>query len=226
MQIWTHRGNPGVENTLGAFSQAWKDGIRFLETDIHCTIDGVLVLAHDNDIHRLTGVRKKISEITWRELSSYKIGGQTPWATLDQLCESLPDAFISIDIKDSSALVPFLHWLHGKKLQNFVVGSFSPARIKIVRKEFPQLTTALTTHEILAISMGLGALVKLRGGKRMAMVPEVFKGIRILNKNLASFCASHQIPLIIWTVNELTELQRIQKFNITGIVTDKYQEFI
>jgi len=47
MIIWTHRGNPGPENTLDAFKQAWKDGMCHFETDIHATSDGVLVLAHD-----------------------------------------------------------------------------------------------------------------------------------------------------------------------------------
>lgn len=226
MQVWTHRGNPGVENSLAAFTKAWSDGIRFLETDIHSTIDGVLVLAHDNDIYRLTGIHKKISEITWRELSTYQIQGKEPWTTLDQLCETLPDAFISIDIKDSMALVPFLHWLHGKNLQNFVVGSFLAARVKAIRKEFPQLTTAFTTHETLLISLGLGGFVSLRGGQRMAMVPEKFKGVRILNKNLSNFCNRHQIPLIIWTVNEFEDFQRIKKFSFNGIVTDNYPNFI
>jgi glycerophosphoryl diester phosphodiesterase len=226
MQVWTHRGNPGVENSLSAFTKAWDDGIRFLETDIHCTVDGVLVLAHDNDIYRLSGVHKKISEITWRELSNYKILDKEPWATLDQLCVRLPDAFISIDIKDSKALVPFLHWLYGKKIQNFVIGSFSTSRVKIVRKEFPLLTTALTAHEILLISLGLGALVRFNGGQRMAMVPPKFKGMKILNRNLENFCTRNQIPLIVWTINHQEELRRIQEFHVTGIVTDNYSNFI
>jgi glycerophosphoryl diester phosphodiesterase len=226
MQVWTHRGNPGVENSLAAFTQAWNDGIRFFETDIHSTIDGVLVLAHDTDIYRLSGIHKKISEITWRELSGYRINDKEPWTTLDQLCRKFPDAFISIDVKDSVALIPFLHWLHGQRMQNLVVGSFSPARIKVVRKEFPQITTALTTYETLLISLGLGVLVDQRGGPRMAMVPEKFKGIRILNKNLESYCLRRQIPLIIWAVNELDDLERIQEFQISGIVTDRYPDFI
>ena len=47
MQIWSHRGNPGPENSLAAFDAAHKIGVRNFETDIQVTKDGVIVLAHD-----------------------------------------------------------------------------------------------------------------------------------------------------------------------------------
>ena len=158
MQIWTHRGNPGPENTLEGFSQAWIDGIRHFETDIHCTSDGVLVLAHDSDISRLTGQRKEIKDISWQELQEHKIDGEFDWTTLDELHTQYDQAQISVDIKSDHALEPFLQWAEGKDLSNYIVGSFSAQRVNRVRQVFPTLTTALTSKEILFSAAGLGRL--------------------------------------------------------------------
>ena len=54
---FSHRGfaPQGGENTLKAFSAAWDLGFGYLETDVHATRDGVLVVFHDEDLPRLTG---------------------------------------------------------------------------------------------------------------------------------------------------------------------------
>ena len=53
MIVWTHRGNPGPENTLEAFSEAYKNGVRYFETDLHATKDGHLFLMHDKNLIRV-----------------------------------------------------------------------------------------------------------------------------------------------------------------------------
>lgn len=53
MIIWSHRGNPGPENSLAAFDAVHKLGIRNFETDIQVTKDGVIVLSHDPHTGRL-----------------------------------------------------------------------------------------------------------------------------------------------------------------------------
>lgn len=226
MQIWTHRGNPGPENTLEGFSQAWIDGIRHFETDIHCTSDGVLVLAHDSDISRLTGQRKEIKDISWDELQSHKIAGQYDWTRLDELHDQFDQARISLDIKSDHALEPFLQWAEGKDLSNYIVGSFSAQRVNRVRQVFPTLTTALTSKEILYIAAGLGRLLPGHSARRVAMVPPRFKGIKILTRSFIEFCSLHSIDINVWTINSDEELHRIRHMPISGIITDHYRRFI
>jgi glycerophosphoryl diester phosphodiesterase len=226
MHIWTHRGNPGPENTLEGFSQAWIDGITHFETDIHCTNDGVLVLAHDSDISRLTGVKREIKDLSWKELQNYKIDGQYDWTTLDELHEQFDQARISIDIKSDHALEPFLRWAHEKDLSQYVVGSFSTVRVNRVRKTYPHLTTALTSREILCAAAGFGRLLPAHSGERVAMVPPHFKGVKILTQSFVSFCSQHAIDINVWTINSPTELEQINHLGINGIITDTYHQFI
>ena len=51
-----HRGFSldGLENSMAAFRAAVDLGFRHLETDVHTTADGVLVLFHDKTLDRIT----------------------------------------------------------------------------------------------------------------------------------------------------------------------------
>ena len=226
MYIWTHRGNPGVENTLEAFSQAWSNGITHFETDIHCTNDNVLVLAHDPDISRLTGQGYRINDLDFEQLQNFKINHTSPWATLEDLYQKFPEAFISIDIKSDDALQPFIAWAQDKDLSNLIVGSFSTHRTLAFRKAFPLARTALTTREIMLINLGLSFLLRNLPSSLFAMVPVKFRGIKIYTSRFRKFCASRGIEIHIWTINDPTVAQALKSSGASGIVTDDYSTFL
>lgn len=226
MQIWTHRGNPGPENTIEAFSRAWEDGIRFFETDVHSTIDGVLVLSHDSNILRLTGVDREIRDMTLEELLTFRVENSYNWTTLDELCDGFPLATISIDLKSEETVVPFLEWAEVRDLERFVIGSFTSMTILKVRRRFPRARTALTPFEVLFIAWGLGALLPSHNGERMAMIPTSFKGIKVLTRGFERFCQRNKIPIIVWTINTAEEFMDLEDRGISGIVTDNYINFI
>jgi len=60
--VTAHRGSSkhAPENTLSAVRRAIEDGADFAEIDVQETADGVVVLLHDTDLMRITGVDKKI----------------------------------------------------------------------------------------------------------------------------------------------------------------------
>jgi len=226
MQIWTHRGNPGVENTLEAFSQAWSDEITHFETDIHCTKDNVLVLAHDPDISRLTGQSYRINELDLEQLQNFKINHTSPWATLEDLYQKFPKAFISIDIKSDDALQPFIAWAQDKDLSNLIIGSFSTHRTLAFRKAFPLARTALTTREIMLINLGLSFLLRNLPSSLFARVPVKFRGIKILTNRFRKFCRSRGIAIHIWTINDPAVAKNLKSLGASGVVTDDYLAFL
>ena len=74
--IWTHRGRPEPEHCERAFDIAWMSGIQNFEIDIRKTKDHQVVLTHDADIKRISGVDLKIADLTrvsdtnWRALAA------------------------------------------------------------------------------------------------------------------------------------------------------------
>lgn len=80
----SHRGDTynAPENTMPAFELALEAGFDYIETDPQLTLDGVIVLMHDNTINRTcrnfdgSEIEKAISvsEITYEELCKYDAG--------------------------------------------------------------------------------------------------------------------------------------------------------
>ena len=65
-----HRGNPEAapENTLESFEDAIELGGDFIETDVHLTRDGRLMLCHDANALRTCGVDMPFAEVDSAEL--------------------------------------------------------------------------------------------------------------------------------------------------------------
>jgi glycerophosphoryl diester phosphodiesterase len=225
MIVWTHRGNPGPENTLEAFELAWKDGIRHFETDIHVTKDGTLVLAHDSNIKRLTGIDQEIINLTFEELNRNPVMGLYRWCSLDALVTRFPEAIVSIDIKNDASVKPFIAWLRTRDFSKFIVGSFSSKRVNQVRKEFPSLRTALTPKEVHLIRLGLQRIVNLESADKFAMIPQSMYGLQILTKRFIASCQRLNIAIYVWTVNSVAEGKELENLGVQGIVTDDYALF-
>lgn len=62
------------ENTIAAFDAAVVRGYA-IECDVHLSRDGVPVVFHDEDLHRLTGQNGLVHERTAAELAQMKVGG-------------------------------------------------------------------------------------------------------------------------------------------------------
>lgn len=94
--IWAHRGSSHqyIENTLGAFKQAIDDGADGIELDVQRTKDGKLVVFHDENLKRLTGVNGFIWETTWEEIQKLTL---MPNKNLSAPKDSLDTAIPSLE---------------------------------------------------------------------------------------------------------------------------------
>ncbi|KAG6336489.1 hypothetical protein ID866_2603, partial [Astraeus odoratus] len=64
---WGHRGASAAypENTLASFEAAIRDGAEGIESDVHVSKDGVVVMFHDPALERTTGSKGLIRERNW-----------------------------------------------------------------------------------------------------------------------------------------------------------------
>ena len=111
--IWIvgHRGVRALlpENTLISFQKAIDLGLNGIETDIHMTTDGQLVLHHDDTLERTTDGSGKIENYSYAELRQLDAGikfspeyaGQRI-PRLEELLERIadPSFFLNVEMKD------------------------------------------------------------------------------------------------------------------------------
>jgi glycerophosphoryl diester phosphodiesterase len=100
MKIYGHRGASGTlpENTLPAFQRALDLGVDGIETDVHCTSNGIPVLSHDRSLQRSLGINQDLTQITHAELRA--IAPTVP--TLADLLDLVGDrVHLDIEIKQT-----------------------------------------------------------------------------------------------------------------------------
>ena len=118
-----------IENTINAFIKA-MDKNYIIELDIHILTDKTIVVYHDFDLKRLTGVRKIIETLNYAQLSKLKIKNRYQIPTLKQVMNIVNGKVpILIEIKDMSdnnkieeELVKLLDTYNGK----FAIQSTNP----------------------------------------------------------------------------------------------------
>lgn len=107
-----HRGEScyGLENTMYSFKRAVDIGVDMIETDVHMTKDGHLVLMHDEAVERTTNGTGIIKDMTLSEIKALsatknakiEVSDQAP-PTLDEFLDLMityPDVFLNIELKD------------------------------------------------------------------------------------------------------------------------------
>ncbi|KAK1754490.1 glycerophosphoryl diester phosphodiesterase [Echria macrotheca] len=117
-QTIAHRGNKAAfpENSMAGFESAVALGVHGLETDIHLSRDGVVVLSHDPSLKRCFDVDQKIADCDWDYLSTLRTTREPPqpmprlvdlltylaepgleriWLLLDIKTDDDPDALLS-----------------------------------------------------------------------------------------------------------------------------------
>jgi glycerophosphoryl diester phosphodiesterase len=150
-----------IENTLSAFRMAMLKKY-IIELDIHLTKDNKVVVFHDDNIKRITGVNKEIKESTYEELNNIM---NIP--TLDEVLNLVNgEVPIIIEFK-SSQKVGKLEKEACKLLDNykgdFAVQSFNPLSIlwfKLNRNNYVRgfLVSSISKNSIL-INFYLNTLI-------------------------------------------------------------------
>jgi len=155
--IYAHRGASAyaLENTFKAFEKARQLGADGIELDVQCTKDNCLVVYHDMDLFRLTGLNKKINECTLEELLNLSLGkhflrrfSKEKIPTFEQVVEwaNHYDMALNIELKETllenqKALIDMLQRLELPRGSHF--SSFHDELMRLVKMQRPDFQTAI-----------------------------------------------------------------------------------
>jgi glycerophosphoryl diester phosphodiesterase len=221
-EIIAHRGSSrrAPENTLAAIKAAIEDGADWAEIDVQETSDGIVVLLHDSDLFRATGMKRDIWEITFAELKELDAGaGFGPGfageriPTLEEAIEAARGRigllvelkFNGHDQRLAERVVEIIE-AHGAGGRHAVM-SLDAAGVERVRSLAPNLPVGLV------LSASLGDV--LAGDLSF-----VAASARLATRRMLRVASRRGIGVYVWTVNDHDLALRCINDGVSGIITD------
>ena len=240
-----HRGGAAVvpEDTILGFTEGLKYGDAVIECDVHSTLDGELVVMHDETVDRTTEGTGRINELSYADIQRLDAGydfttdkGATfAWRgkgvtvpTLSQIYAEFPDKPVNIEIKrgDRPGIeerVAAAIEAAGAQSRTLVV-SQSRATIQRFREASNhQVATASSTLELLGYwLLSLAHLTWLIDPPFQALQPpEKYKGIPVVTRNFVRAAHRQGLRVDVWTIDEEADMRRLLGYGVDGIMTDR-----
>ncbi len=220
---FAHRGDheSGPENTLPAFAGAVALGFNYLETDAHCTADGVLLAFHDDRLDRVTDRVGIIAQMPFAQVSQARVAGQEPIPLMEDLLNAFPETRFNIDLKADNTVAPFIKLLKRNKcLDRICVGSFNDQRVAAIRREFPNVCTSMGPKEVVRARMASYRLPFMRLSAPCAQVPVRWDRMPVADLRFIRTMQARGIQTHVWTINDSIVMRQLLDLGVEGIMTD------
>jgi glycerophosphoryl diester phosphodiesterase len=245
MKPWViaHRGASmqAPENTRSAFNLALSYPIDGFETDIQMTRDGIPVLYHDRSLFKIMGKRKRISDLTYLQLSELNWGqwyhrsfSQEPLLTLAETLKSYAHCtYLMIEIKSlkpdqrsgrsSDLTLKVLEELKKEPIkawwENIFILSFDPDVLKLAHYHAPELKYVLNLSNKTYASAD-GFSTRKTHASNICHLYGLCAAVKDLSKELTAFVHDHQKKMMTYVCNNARQVNRALNLNADVIMTD------
>jgi len=232
-----HRGESydAPENTLAALRLAWQRNDDAVEIDVHLSQDEKIVVIHNDDTLKFSGISHKVKDQTLEELQRLDVGKYKGdrWAneripTLAEALSIVPkQKMIFIEIKSDIAIVPRLETVIGNS-------GLESAQVKIIGFDLDVMAAvrqALSDVEVFLV----------RNIKYLEMktdwLPEINRivaeaceaGLQgldvsdstVIDQSMVRLVKHSGLKFYVWTVNDPQEAQRLIIAGVDGIASDR-----
>ena len=240
-----HRGGAAVvpEDTVLGFREGLKYGDAVIECDVHSTLDGELVVMHDEFVDRTTDGKGRISELSYAEIqrldAGYRFtpdnGAAFPWRgrgvtvpSLGQIYAEFPDQPVNIEIKkggrpDIEERVAAAIEAADAQSRTLVV---SQSRTTIQRfRQVSKHEVATASSRIELLGYWLLTLLHLtwliEPPFQALQPPEKYKGIPIVTPGFVRAAHRQNLRVDVWTIDDEADMRRLLSYGVDGIMTDR-----
>lgn len=232
VEIIAHRGFSAIapENTLAAFELAIARKANSIEFDIQLSADSVPVIFHDATLDRITAFSGKVREQNLSQLQTLNAG---KWFSDEFSDEKIPtlkealgilknvDKFLYFDVKphcewSDAEVAEFVNTLNDRGIkEKCVITSFSDGFLAQVRRVDGDLAIGHIVANLEAYKTQLSQAVA-QGDNLIS------SQYRILLENPALIQASRSqgVDIVVWTVDDPEDRQKLIDLGITRIVTN------
>lgn len=230
---FAHRGGAleSPENTRAAFSHARELGYRYMETDVHATSDGVVVIIHDPDLDRTADRPGRVGELPWSEVRRARLPGDQTILRLDEVLDEWPELRWNIDTKHDAVVEPLAEVLTAAGAVGRVcITSFSDRRLARVRRLLgPTVCTGTGPAGIAALRLAsaapLGPLTGLArrawDGTGATQVPTRQGPIPVTDRRFVDFAHANHLAVHVWTIDDAATMDGLLDLGVDGLMTDR-----
>lgn len=223
IQITAHRGSSkeAPENTMPAFELAILQMADYIELDVQKARDGTILVLHDKNFKRTTGINISPWNIDYKAVLSLDAGSYmgkefigTKVPTLEeviQLCQG--NTMLNIELKnnghDDNLVEDVVSLIEKYHFENqCVLTSTSLIYLKQVKEQNPNLETGYI------LSTAYGSFYNNDAVDFFS----VSSGL--LNERIVEFIHESGHEVHAWTVNSKTELERMKLLGVDNVITD------
>lgn len=231
-KIWAHRGSSRkyIENTMSAFQQAYDDGAEGIELDVQQTKDGRLVVYHDENLKRLTGLNKFIWEIDWQEMKHLNLHALNEEDANIPLLEEVlafvkqTDLLLNIELKNSLFFYPDLEKKVLEMVKEFALpnqvlfSSFNHESMKKMSQLAGPDKCAILTSDIL---VDPGAYTEKVGVQAIHPMINSFQ-----QNNFTKNCREAGLNIHVWTADEDAHIYAGLLFGVDAIITNEPEKAV
>jgi glycerophosphoryl diester phosphodiesterase len=228
--VIAHRGASAhaPENTLAAFHLALDHAADGIELDAKLTVDGHVVVIHDQTVDRTTGAHGLVRQMTLAQLKALDAGTSFAPAFSGEPIPTLAEVFevvggrtlINVEITNYASPTDALPdkiadlVIQYQLQESILFSSFHPLNLLRIRRRLPETPAA-----ILTLPGKPGRILRGRVGRWFSprFIHPYYSDL-----SAASIEMEHRKNRRInaWTVNEPEDMKRLFKFGIDGIITD------
>ncbi len=228
-RVFAHRGLAvdAPENTLLSFARAIAAGASYIETDVHASVDGVAIIAHDPDLRRVAGRDVRVGQLTLAELRKIDLGHGQAFCSLVEALDAFPETRFNIDIKSTDAVEATVSAIRQAGASDRVlVTSFAESRRVAALRALPGVASSASASRfalaLIAGKLGLGAVVRsVLRGLVAVQVPERALGLKVTTESMLRQLHSAGVEVHVWTVNDPRRMDKLLDLGVDGIVTDR-----
>jgi glycerophosphoryl diester phosphodiesterase len=221
--ITSHRGNSikAPENTLAALDYAMQDLSDYAEIDVQETKDGTIILFHDNNLKRITGINKNIWKVKYNDIKDIDIGSWFNEEFSDQRIPTLDEVlkFCKGKLRLNIELKPSGHEKHLEEsvvrileendfIDECVITSFNYNSIKKVK----QMNKNIQTGYILSAVYGKFYDLKYAD---FFSIEKSFVTEKVVMEAHRRGKEVHA-----WTINSASYMRKMAKLGVDNIITD------
>jgi glycerophosphoryl diester phosphodiesterase len=222
-----HRGAKGhaPENTFASFNLAVEMGVNAVETDVHLSKDGEVVLIHDHTVDRTTDGRGFVKDMTLRELKRLDAGSwydprfagqQIP--TLSELLDWARDRVgVAIEIKNGPIYYPGIAEKvvrllkdHSVERQAILI-SFDHLVLREAKMIAPEVATGI---------LYVGRFVNEAGAARAAAADALHPNWAFVTPDLVENAHAAGLAVSPWCPNDLPTIRLLNEMGVDSVGTD------